>query len=109
MPDAAAGARYITLTSCSPMYSIAERIVAYGVFESFTPARGRCAPASLHRRSDRLMYGALWRVLPGPWWMRVLILLVLVAAVLYGLFFYVFPWVSEYRQPAGSHRRVSAR
>ncbi|MFT4235769.1 MAG: sortase, partial [Microbacterium sp.] len=28
---------YITLTACSPMYSAAERIVAYGVFESFTP------------------------------------------------------------------------
>lgn len=40
------------------------------------------------------MYAALWRVLPGPWWIRVLILLVLAAAVLYGLFFYVFPWVS---------------
>ena len=24
------------------------------------------------------MYGALWRVLPGPWWVRVLILLVAV-------------------------------
>lgn len=41
------------------------------------------------------MYAALWRVLPGPWWVRVLILIVLAAAVLYGLIFYVFPWVSE--------------
>lgn len=37
MAGAPAGSRYITLTSCSPMYSLAERIVAYGVFESFTP------------------------------------------------------------------------
>lgn len=37
---------YITLTACSPMYSAAERIIAYGVFESFTPtAEG--APDSL--------------------------------------------------------------
>ena len=35
--DAPAGSRYITMTSCSPMYSMSERIVAYGVFESFTP------------------------------------------------------------------------
>jgi len=28
---------YITMTSCSPMFSLAERIVAYGVFDSFTP------------------------------------------------------------------------
>lgn len=45
------------------------------------------------------MYAALWRILPGPWWVRVLILLVLVAAVLYGLFWYVFPWVSQFVNP----------
>lgn len=45
------------------------------------------------------MYAALWRVLPGPWWVRVLILLVLVAAALYGLIFYVFPWVSQFVNP----------
>ncbi|WP_191621795.1 hypothetical protein [Microbacterium caowuchunii] len=45
------------------------------------------------------MYGALWRVLPGPWWVRLLIVLVLVAAVLYALFFYVFPWVSPLLLP----------
>ncbi|MFC8680812.1 hypothetical protein ACFT30_04770 [Microbacterium ureisolvens] len=45
------------------------------------------------------MYAALWRVLPGPWWVRVLILLVLVAAVLYGLVFYAFPWVSQFVNP----------
>jgi len=45
------------------------------------------------------MYAALWRVLPGPWWLRVLILLVVVAAILYGLFFYVFPWVSPMIAP----------
>ncbi|TQJ30389.1 class E sortase [Microbacterium sp. SLBN-146] len=41
-----AGSRYITLTSCSPMFSMAERIVAYGVFDSYTP-RGAGPPASL--------------------------------------------------------------
>ncbi|GAA4489964.1 hypothetical protein [Microbacterium panaciterrae] len=45
------------------------------------------------------MYGALWRILPGPWWVRLIILLVLVAAILYGLFFYVFPWVSPFLSP----------
>ena len=40
------------------------------------------------------MYAALWRVLPGPWWIRTLILLVLAAAVVYALFFYVFPVVA---------------
>jgi phage shock protein PspC (stress-responsive transcriptional regulator) len=45
------------------------------------------------------MYGALWRVLPGPWFVRLFIVLVLVAAILYGLFFYVFPWVSSFVNP----------
>ena len=38
--------RYLTMTSCSPMYSLAERIVGYSTFESFTP-RSAGAPASL--------------------------------------------------------------
>jgi len=42
----AANGRYLTMTSCSPMYSLAERIVGYSVFESFTP-RSAGAPASL--------------------------------------------------------------
>ena len=45
------------------------------------------------------MYAALWRVLPGPWWVRVLILVALGAALLYGLLFYAFPWVSGFVNP----------
>lgn len=45
------------------------------------------------------MYAALWRILPGPWWIRVLILLIVVAAILYGLAFWVFPWVSTLVNP----------
>lgn len=41
------------------------------------------------------MYGALWRILPGPWWVRVLIMLVLLAGVLAALAFWVFPWVEQ--------------
>lgn len=44
--DVPEGTAYITMTSCSPMYSLAERIVAYGVFDSFTP-RSAGEPASL--------------------------------------------------------------
>ncbi|WP_040167936.1 class E sortase [Microbacterium gorillae] len=37
--DAAAGVsgRYLTMTTCSPRYGFSERLIAYGVFESFTP------------------------------------------------------------------------
>jgi hypothetical protein len=45
------------------------------------------------------MYAALWRALPGPWWLRVVILLVLLIAILYGLVFYAFPWISELVNP----------
>ncbi len=41
-----AGTAYLTMTSCSPMYAMTERIVAYSVFESFTP-RSAGEPASL--------------------------------------------------------------
>lgn len=43
----AANGRYLTMTSCSPMYSLAERIVAYSVFDSFTP-RSAGPPSSLN-------------------------------------------------------------
>lgn len=45
-PNVQATGKYITMTTCSPRYGSAERAIAYGVFESFTPrAAGR--PASL--------------------------------------------------------------
>ena len=46
MPQLETDERYITLTACSPLYSLAERIVAYGLFESFQP-RAEGPPASL--------------------------------------------------------------
>lgn len=45
------------------------------------------------------MYAALWRALPGPWWVRLFIVLVAVAAILYGLAFYAFPWISQFVNP----------
>ena len=45
-PGVAADGRYLTLTTCSPMWSTAERLAAYAVFESFTP-RAEGAPDSL--------------------------------------------------------------
>jgi hypothetical protein len=45
------------------------------------------------------MYAAIWRILPGPWWVRLFIVLALVGAILYGLFFHVFPWVAPFITP----------
>jgi len=39
------------------------------------------------------MYAALWQILPGPIWFRVLLTLALVAAALFVLATGVFPWV----------------
>lgn len=45
------------------------------------------------------MYAALWRILPGPWWLRVLILVVAVVLVLLALVFWVFPAVEHLLAP----------
>lgn len=45
------------------------------------------------------MYGALWRVLPGPWWARLVLLLLLGAAVLAALVLWGFPWADQFFAP----------
>ncbi len=42
------------------------------------------------------MYGWIWRHLPGPWLVRLLIALVLVLAVVAVCFLWVFPAVAPY-------------
>jgi len=39
------------------------------------------------------MYGALWRGLPGPMWLKVMILTALAGIVLVVLGLWVFPWI----------------
>jgi hypothetical protein len=46
------------------------------------------------------MYAALWRVLPGPWWVRVLILLIVVAAILVACVLWVFPYIDQFVAPS---------
>jgi hypothetical protein len=48
------------------------------------------------------MYAALWRILPGPAWLRVIILLAAAVGILYGLFWHVFPWISHIITPQES-------
>ena len=42
------------------------------------------------------MYGAIWRALPGPWPLKLLLALVLIAAVLWAMVTWVFPWVDTF-------------
>ena len=39
------------------------------------------------------MYAALWRILPGPVWVRVLAVIVIVTTVLFACATWVFPWI----------------
>jgi hypothetical protein len=46
-----------------------------------------------------MMYGALWRILPGPVWVRIVLLLAILAGVLFVLFAWAFPWVDGILNP----------
>lgn len=41
------------------------------------------------------MYGWIWRHLPGPAWLKVIEVLILLALVVLGLFEIVFPWAND--------------
>jgi hypothetical protein len=42
------------------------------------------------------MYGPLWRLLPGPWQVKVLLSLILVAGVVAVCFLWLFPAIAAY-------------
>jgi hypothetical protein len=46
------------------------------------------------------MYVALWKVLPGPTWARILILVAGAIAILAVLTFFVFPWADTQLTPS---------
>jgi len=52
IPDAVATDRYMTLTSCNPLFSASERIIGYAALDSFVP-RGEGPPAEIAH-----LYGA---------------------------------------------------
>ncbi|WP_168581484.1 hypothetical protein [Gephyromycinifex aptenodytis] len=41
------------------------------------------------------MYAALWRLLPGPWWVRLLLAILLCALVVWTCLTWLFPWWAE--------------
>ncbi|HEX2246423.1 MAG TPA: hypothetical protein VHH13_02585 [Arthrobacter sp.] len=42
------------------------------------------------------MYGWIFRHLPGPLWMRIIISILLIAAAVLLLLQFVFPWLSQF-------------
>lgn len=41
------------------------------------------------------MFSLIWRFFPGPAWFRVIVLLVVAAALVWAVINYVYPWVLE--------------
>ncbi len=41
-----------------------------------------------------MIFPAVWSAIPGPRWLRAIIVVVALAAIVWALFEYVFPWVS---------------
>jgi len=48
------------------------------------------------------MYAALWRILPGPAWVRIVMLFVLAVLVFAALVEWVFPWAADTLLPQDS-------
>lgn len=42
------------------------------------------------------MYAALWRLMPGPLWIRIISMILLFAVVLAVLVVFVFPWLNTF-------------
>ena len=42
------------------------------------------------------MYEALWHLMPGPLWLRIILLFLFFAAVLAALILFVFPWLNTF-------------
>jgi hypothetical protein len=45
------------------------------------------------------MYAALWKLIPGPLWVRILVAVVVVGAVIAALMMFAFPWVESLMTP----------
>lgn len=41
------------------------------------------------------MYAAIWRALPGPWPVKLILALALLAGAAYLLIFHVYPWIMQ--------------
>jgi len=41
------------------------------------------------------VFSLIWRFLPGPAWVRIVIMLMVLAAIAYALMFWGYPWVAQ--------------
>lgn len=41
------------------------------------------------------MFSLIWRFFPGPAWLRILVIIAVLAAIVYALVMWVYPYVAE--------------
>ncbi len=42
------------------------------------------------------MFSLIWRFLPGPAWVRIFVILAVIAGLVYALVFYGYPWAAQF-------------
>lgn len=42
------------------------------------------------------MFSLIWRFLPGPAWVRIFVILAVIAGLAYVLVFYGYPWAAQF-------------
>ena len=81
--------KLITLTTCNPRWASTQRWAYWGIQLAATPASG---PAPL---GGQLMYGWIWRKLPGGRRRTGQIIGIMVVVIAL-LFLWVFPWITSH-------------
>ncbi|MCA0379169.1 MAG: hypothetical protein LCH36_06975 [Actinobacteria bacterium] len=44
------------------------------------------------------MFSILWRFFPGPVWLRLVVMLAVLAGIVYALVYYGYPWVAQFME-----------
>ena len=45
------------------------------------------------------MFSMIWRFFPGPAVLRIIMMVAVLAAIVYALIFYGYPWAAQYIEP----------
>lgn len=106
-PGELADGGYMTLTSCNPRFGDTERIIVHAQLESWRPNFAGPPPRSptsssatpTDNETGELMYAWIFCRLAGPFAVKAMLTVLLIALVVLALMQYVFPWVQEEFSP----------
>lgn len=48
------------------------------------------------------MFSLLWRFFPGPVWLRLIVMVLVLAALVWALIAYIYPWIATLVPPPGA-------